>query len=248
VARHQPALTLSDVAKRAKSVVFEVEEPVGVIERLPSPAWDDWLHAGKCYPADMARPGDFVHAGVSACAGGVGVRSITLTVSKMHTPGLGQFLPTGHTRDPNRYRPPGTRASNCERRSLRSISTIRGDGSDERGISRDSRRSITVITAWQRPKFRDQLKKRPQMKKRRASNDCTINENTVLAGGFALEMAAFVAALTLIISSREAAATYEYSQQTGLPCNQCHASGGTLTPFGEKFKANGNKLPKPDQR
>jgi hypothetical protein len=37
----------------------------------------------------------------------------------------------------------------------------------------------------------------------------------------------------------------EFSAQTKLPCGQCHsnpAGGGKLKSFGEKFKANGNKL------
>jgi len=37
----------------------------------------------------------------------------------------------------------------------------------------------------------------------------------------------------------------EFSAQTKLPCGQCHANpagGGKLKSFGEKFKANGNKL------
>jgi hypothetical protein len=39
----------------------------------------------------------------------------------------------------------------------------------------------------------------------------------------------------------------EFSAQTKLPCGQCHTNpsgGGKLKTFGEKFKANGNKLPK----
>lgn len=39
----------------------------------------------------------------------------------------------------------------------------------------------------------------------------------------------------------------EFSAQTKLPCGQCHTNpsgGGKLKAFGEKFKANGNKLPK----
>jgi hypothetical protein len=37
----------------------------------------------------------------------------------------------------------------------------------------------------------------------------------------------------------------EFAAQTKLPCGQCHqnpAGGGKLKAFGEKFKANGNKL------
>lgn len=46
--------------------------------------------------------------------------------------------------------------------------------------------------------------------------------------------------------SRPAAATVKFAVDTGKACGECHVStsgGGKLTPFGEKFKANGNKLP-----
>jgi hypothetical protein len=54
-----------------------------------------------------------------------------------------------------------------------------------------------------------------------------------------------VGAMSLGVS-RPAAATQAFASETGKECGQCHVSakgGGTLTPFGEKFKANGNKLP-----
>jgi len=44
-----------------------------------------------------------------------------------------------------------------------------------------------------------------------------------------------------------ASAKPEFAAQTGMPCGQCHtnpAGGGKLKAFGEKFKANGNKVPK----
>ena len=50
-----------------------------------------------------------------------------------------------------------------------------------------------------------------------------------------------------VTTSRPANAKPEFAAQTGLPCGRCHvnpAGGGKNTPFGEKFKANGNKLPK----
>jgi hypothetical protein len=53
-------------------------------------------------------------------------------------------------------------------------------------------------------------------------------------------------ALALIIS-QAATATPQFAQETGKACGDCHVSatgGGPLTPLGEKFKANGNKLPK----
>ena len=50
-----------------------------------------------------------------------------------------------------------------------------------------------------------------------------------------------------VTTSRPANAKPEFAAQTGLPCGRCHvnpAGGGKNTAFGEKFKANGNKLPK----
>jgi cytochrome c5 len=58
--------------------------------------------------------------------------------------------------------------------------------------------------------------------------------------------AAIVGAASLIIS-RPAAATAQFAKETGKACGDCHTAaqgGGPLTPFGEQFKANGNKLPK----
>jgi hypothetical protein len=51
------------------------------------------------------------------------------------------------------------------------------------------------------------------------------------------------AAMTLIALHQDTAAYPVYSRQTNLPCEQCHTRSGKLTAFGEKFKANGNKLP-----
>jgi hypothetical protein len=55
-----------------------------------------------------------------------------------------------------------------------------------------------------------------------------------------------IAAATSLIASRPAAATAQFATETKLSCGACHANpkgGGTLTPLGEKFKANGNKMP-----
>jgi mono/diheme cytochrome c family protein len=49
-----------------------------------------------------------------------------------------------------------------------------------------------------------------------------------------------------LIASRPAVATMQFAKDTGKSCGDCHTAGkggGPLTPFGEKFKANGNKLP-----
>jgi hypothetical protein len=50
-----------------------------------------------------------------------------------------------------------------------------------------------------------------------------------------------------VFGSRVASATPQYAAQTGFPCGQCHvnpAGGGKLKAYGEKFKANGHKVPK----
>ena len=64
------------------------------------------------------------------------------------------------------------------------------------------------------------------------------------AGACALALAGLVEA-TMLMMPRQAAAKAEFAAQTGLPCGQCHsnpAGGGKLKAFGEKFKANGNKV------
>jgi hypothetical protein len=53
-------------------------------------------------------------------------------------------------------------------------------------------------------------------------------------------------AVSLVIS-RPAVATQQFATETGKSCGDCHTNpkgGGALTAFGEKFKANGNKMPK----
>ncbi len=63
----------------------------------------------------------------------------------------------------------------------------------------------------------------------------------------ALMSAAAVAVLfaAVTVAPRPAASMPQYAAQTKLPCGQCHvnpAGGGTLKPFGQKFKDNGHKL------
>jgi mono/diheme cytochrome c family protein len=56
-----------------------------------------------------------------------------------------------------------------------------------------------------------------------------------------------VAGATSLIISRQAAATAQFASETKQACGACHTNpqgGGVLTPLGEKFKANGNKMPK----
>jgi|HubBroStandDraft_5_1064220.scaffolds.fasta_scaffold748052_2 mono/diheme cytochrome c family protein len=55
-----------------------------------------------------------------------------------------------------------------------------------------------------------------------------------------------ISAAGLLVVSQPAMATAQFAKQTGKACGDCHtasAGGGPLTPFGDKFKANGNKLP-----
>jgi len=58
--------------------------------------------------------------------------------------------------------------------------------------------------------------------------------------------ATLIAGMMALVFSQSAAATVKFATDTGKGCGDCHVSaagGGKLTPFGEKFKANGNKLP-----
>jgi len=60
-----------------------------------------------------------------------------------------------------------------------------------------------------------------------------------------MAVAGLIASTLSVTVSRPANATAQFAQQTGKSCGQCHqnpAGGGKLKPFGEKFKANGNKL------
>jgi hypothetical protein len=71
-----------------------------------------------------------------------------------------------------------------------------------------------------------------------------------------LALAGIVAtAIVLILAgvfSPQARATTAFAQQTGVPCGGCHLPSWTgdrkLTAFGERFKANGNKLPQLDKQ
>jgi len=49
-----------------------------------------------------------------------------------------------------------------------------------------------------------------------------------------------------LAAAQPAAATQQFATQTGETCGQCHVSpkgAGPLTPAGQAFKANGNKVP-----
>jgi len=72
-----------------------------------------------------------------------------------------------------------------------------------------------------------------------------LKPTAVLAAIGGCAMFGLLFAATMVVASREAAATPAYAQQTGKPCGQCHvnpAGGGKLTSFGSKFQANGHKL------
>jgi hypothetical protein len=65
----------------------------------------------------------------------------------------------------------------------------------------------------------------------------------VVAGSVATILAS--AGLAAIIAL-PASATQQFATDTGKSCGACHQSatgGGALTPYGEKFKANGDKAP-----
>jgi hypothetical protein len=69
--------------------------------------------------------------------------------------------------------------------------------------------------------------------------------------GFALvcstAAAVMIAGFTSLFVFQPAAATTQFATETGKSCADCHKDpkgGGALTALGEKFKANGNKLPK----
>lgn len=74
-----------------------------------------------------------------------------------------------------------------------------------------------------------------------------LNAKTAFAVvGGTLAAVAIVAAMSLAIV-QPAAATAQFAKDTGKACGDCHTNpngGGPLTPFGQQFKANGNKMPK----
>jgi mono/diheme cytochrome c family protein len=59
-------------------------------------------------------------------------------------------------------------------------------------------------------------------------------------------MAIVLVGVFSVLAARPALATAQFAKETGKSCGACHtaaAGGGPLTPFGEKFHANGDKLP-----
>ena len=58
--------------------------------------------------------------------------------------------------------------------------------------------------------------------------------------------AMMIAAAAAVMLSQEAAANAKFAKDTGKSCVACHTNakgGGPLTPLGDQFKANGNKMP-----
>jgi len=58
---------------------------------------------------------------------------------------------------------------------------------------------------------------------------------------------ALIGGAASLLVSQPAGATVQFAKDTGKSCADCHTNpkgGGALTPMGEAFKANGNKLPK----
>ena len=79
---------------------------------------------------------------------------------------------------------------------------------------------------------------------------CSVSNRIRISGlclGTGIAVALLAGATATLVSTAPANAKPEFATQTGLPCGQCHqnpAGGGKLKSFGEKFKANGNKVPK----
>jgi len=73
-----------------------------------------------------------------------------------------------------------------------------------------------------------------------------VNAKNALVLVFGTAAVILIAGTASLIISRPAEATAKFATETAKACGQCHesaAGGGKLTPFGEAFKANGNKLP-----
>jgi mono/diheme cytochrome c family protein len=74
-----------------------------------------------------------------------------------------------------------------------------------------------------------------------------VNARITLVTTFSLAAALALTGTASLLAPRAASATAQFATETGKSCGTCHtnpAGGGALTPFGEAFKANGNKLPK----
>ena len=70
--------------------------------------------------------------------------------------------------------------------------------------------------------------------------------NHKLAIACGVSVAAAGLGIISLLALQPAVATPQFATDTGKPCGYCHVGtpGGALTPAGDAFKANGNKLPK----
>lgn len=71
-----------------------------------------------------------------------------------------------------------------------------------------------------------------------------VNKWLAVAGAAAVVVG--IGSAMSLLAIRPAEATPQFAAQTGKSCGDCHTNvngGGALTPLGEKFKANGNKMP-----
>ena len=59
---------------------------------------------------------------------------------------------------------------------------------------------------------------------------------------WAVAVAVFAASMTMLLTSKQASASAQFSQQTGKACNFCHTAPPALNDQGKAFKAKGNKL------
>jgi mono/diheme cytochrome c family protein len=74
-----------------------------------------------------------------------------------------------------------------------------------------------------------------------------LNHDRSLAAIYGATAMLLLAGAGALLFSHPAAATAQFAAATGKSCGDCHtaaAGGGPLTPYGEKFKANGDKVPK----
>lgn len=75
----------------------------------------------------------------------------------------------------------------------------------------------------------------------------TVNAKKMFVLACGTATAAVITGAVSLLIAQPVAATAQFGKETGKSCGDCHTNpqgGGPLTALGEKFKANGNKLPK----
>jgi mono/diheme cytochrome c family protein len=73
-----------------------------------------------------------------------------------------------------------------------------------------------------------------------------VNEKTAAIAAFYTLAAILMTGAIWMATAQPVAATQQFATQTGQSCAACHQNpkgGGALTPTGDQFKANGNKMP-----